>query len=82
MSGVTEVAQGLRVSFLNGGPDLETGIVNGRPWVYFDGSGVVCMVPVHVTATNKNIAVAGANIMRVGEARNVVERIAGYSERV
>ena len=72
----------MRVRFLNGGPDLVDGIVNGEPWVYFDGIDAVARVPVYVPEGNKCIDVAGHNIMRVGEPSTVVERIAGYSERV
>lgn len=64
----TEIKTGMRVRFLDGGPDLVDGIVNGEPWVYFDGTDAVARIPVHVQATNRNVDVAGGNIYSVGES--------------
>ena len=61
-----EIKTGMRVRFLNGGPDLEDGIVNGEPWVYFDGIDAVARVPVFATTSGECLDVAGHNIMRVG----------------
>lgn len=62
----TEIKIGMRVRFLDGGPDLVDGIVNGEPWVYFDGIDAVARVPVFVPASDECIDVSGHNIMRVG----------------
>lgn len=61
-----EIKQGMRVKFMNGDVDPEDGIVNGEPWVYFDGIDAVARIPVFVPASNKCIDVAGHNILRVG----------------
>ena len=62
----TEIKSGMRVRFIHDGPDLVDGIVNGEPWVYFDGIDAVARVPVFVPASDQCIDVAGHNIMRVG----------------
>ena len=65
--GATELRPGMRVRFLNGDPDPIWGVVNGAPWVYFDGVSAVARVPVFVPETNACIDVAGGNVLSVRE---------------
>jgi hypothetical protein len=60
-----EITNGTRVLFLNGDVDPEEGIVNGEPWVFFDGIDAVARIPVYATASGKTIDVHGHNIFRV-----------------
>ena len=62
-----EIKQGMRVQFVDASdPDLVVGIVNGEPWVYFDGIDAEARIPVFVPASDKCMDVSGHNIMRVG----------------
>ena len=62
----SQITAGMRVQFFNGDVDPIEGVVNGDPWVYFDGIDAVARIPVHVQDTNQNIDVDGRNIYRVG----------------
>lgn len=62
-----QIKAGMRIRFMHGEVDPIVGVVNGAPWVYFDGIDAVARIPVHVPATNENIDVAGHNVMSVGE---------------
>jgi hypothetical protein len=75
-----EIKAGMRVRFLDGGPDLVDGIVNGEPWVYFDGTDAVARVPVFVPATNRCVDVHGGNILAIGES--VADLRPAFSGRV
>jgi len=79
-----EVKAGMQVRFVHhGGPDLYDGIVNGEPWVYFDGTDAVARVPVFVRATNECIDVDGRNIYSVGETvADLREAFPAHSGRV
>lgn len=68
MSGTPcEIKQGMRVQFTTPDDvDPVEGIVNGEPWVFFDGIDAVARIPVFVPASNKCIDVGGGNIFRVG----------------
>jgi hypothetical protein len=62
-----EIKQGMRVQFVDASdPDLVDGIVNGDPWVYFDGIDAEARIPVFVPASDECMDVLGHNIMRVG----------------
>lgn len=62
-----EIKQGMRVQFVDASdPDLVDGIVNGDPWVFFDGIDAEARIPVFVPASDKCMDVSGHNIMRVG----------------
>jgi hypothetical protein len=65
MNNACEIKPGVRVEFMNGDTDPEPGIVNGQPWVFFDGVDAVARVPVMSLASGKCIDVAGHNIFRV-----------------
>jgi hypothetical protein len=66
----TEIRQGCEVSFLHGPDRIERGIVNGTPWVYWDGTQAVLRIPVFVPDANHIVDVAGENITAV-EAHSV-----------
>lgn len=62
-----EIKQGMRVQFVDvSDPDLVTGIVNGEPWVFFDGIDAEARIPVFIPASDRCMDVSGHNIMRVG----------------
>lgn len=76
-----EVKAGQRIEFANpGDPDPLVGIVNGEPWVYFDGIDAVARIPVYVRSSGECIDVAGGNVLRVGEAVDDLRE--AFSERV
>lgn len=62
----TEIKQGMRIQFIDtSGPDPIDGIVNGPPWVWWNGIDAEARIPVHVPSLNANIDVAGHNVFRV-----------------
>ena len=66
---VSELRQGCEVSFRNG-DEILRGIVNGTPWLFWNGERAQARVPVFVSNGNKCIDVAGENIVAV-EAHSV-----------
>lgn len=55
----------MRIKFIHDGPDPVEGIVNGTPWVWWNGIDAEARIPVHVPSLNANIDVAGHNVFRV-----------------
>ena len=83
MSGAAEVKAGMRVRFLHDGPDLHDGIVNGEPWVFFDGGSAGARIPVFSPALGRTIDVGGGNIYSVGETvADLREAFPAHSGRV
>lgn len=69
MSGTaSEITEGMRVQFFDGNRngDLIEGVVNGRPWVFFDGIDAVARIPVFVPSTGAIVDIGGGNVYRVG----------------
>lgn len=61
----SEIKAGMRVDFMNGDIDPEPGIVNGEPWVFFDGVDAVARIPVMSLTSGQCVDVDGRNIFRV-----------------
>lgn len=84
----TELKQGMRIQFNHDGPDPIDGIVNGEPWVWWNGIDAEARIPVHVYQLNANIDVAGHNVFKVASEPRLREatepittRIEAYSSR-
>ena len=60
-----EIKPGMRIQFVHDGPDPIDAIVNGQPWVWWNGIDAEARIPVHVPSMNANIDVAGHNVFRV-----------------
>lgn len=63
-----EIRNGTRLVFFDASGDPVDGIVNGEPWVWFDGIDAQARIPVYVPESGKTIDVAGQNVYRVGVA--------------
>lgn len=83
-----EIKPGMRIQFIDvSGPDPIDGIVNGQPWVWWNGIDAEARIPVHVPSMNANIDVAGHNVFRVAsepsrevtKPLNVLRLIEDYS---
>jgi hypothetical protein len=56
----------MRIQFIHiDSADPVDGIVNGQPWVWWNGIDAEARIPVHVPSINANIDVAGHNVFRV-----------------
>lgn len=69
-----ELKPGMRIRFIHDDPDPIDGIVNGQPWVWWNGIDAEARIPVHVPSLNASIDVAGHNVFRVASVPEPRER--------
>lgn len=72
---MSEIKNGTRLRFLDGGPDPIEGVCNGTPWVFWDGVNAQARIPVYVPQENRCFDVAGENVFSVEGYRDQSGRV-------